>query len=163
MTVGGSCLTSDGSCLLLADMLSNGPMRGSMQQGWGPQGHMGGSGGALMGQGMGPARMLPGMRGLPGSRGLVSMQMMGSGEDLRNHRWFPQKRSRRLTSFSSCPSDMEMASPAYPQQHAPPNQTAPWPEQMLSMDHYGGQSRSGLASPPHGGRLRAGPEEGPQQ
>lgn len=81
VTVGGSCLTSDGSCLLLADMLSNGPMRGSMQQGWGPQGHMGGGGGALMGQGMGPARMLPGMRGLPGSRGLVSMQMMGSGED----------------------------------------------------------------------------------
>lgn len=80
-TVGGSCLTSDGSCLLPADMLSNGPMRGSMQQGWGPQGHMGGGGGALMGQGMGPARMLPGMRGLPGSRGLVSMQMLGSGED----------------------------------------------------------------------------------
>lgn len=44
-----------------------------------------------------------------------------------------------------------MASPAYPQQHAPPNQTAPWPEQMLSMDHYGGQSRSGLESPPRGG------------
>lgn len=62
-------------------------MRGSMQQGWGPQGHIGASGGALMGQGMGPGRMLPSMnaalatRGLPGSRGLVNMQMMGSGED----------------------------------------------------------------------------------
>lgn len=62
-------------------------MRGPMQQGWGPQGHMGASGGALMGQGMGPGRMLPSMnaalaaRGLQGSRGLVNMQMMGSGED----------------------------------------------------------------------------------
>lgn len=32
---------------------------------------------------------------------------------------------------------------AYPQPHGPPNQTAPWPDQMLSMDHYGNQSRSG--------------------
>lgn len=72
-----------------SDMLSNGPMRGSMQQGWGPQGHMGGSG-ALMGQGMGPGRMLPSMnaalatRGLPASRGMVNMQMMGGGEEARN-------------------------------------------------------------------------------
>lgn len=65
-------------------------MRGSMQQGWGPQGHIGGSGGPLMGQGIGPGRMMPGMnaalatRGLPGSRGMVNMQMMGGGEEGRN-------------------------------------------------------------------------------
>lgn len=74
---------------LLSDMLSNGPMRGSMQQAWGPQGHIGGSGGPLMGQGIGPGRLLPSMnaalatRALPGSRGMVNMQMMGSGEEVR--------------------------------------------------------------------------------
>ncbi|CAF97770.1 unnamed protein product, partial [Tetraodon nigroviridis] len=127
-----------------ADMLSNGPMRGSMQQGWGPQGHMGGSG-ALMGQGMGPGRMLPSMnaalatRGLPASRGMVNMQMMGG--------------------------EMEMANPAYPQQHGPPNQTAPWPDQMLTMEHYGSQSRPPYAIPPGDGMgcCAAGPESQPDE
>lgn len=70
-------------------MLGNGPMRGSMQQAWASQGHMGGSGGPLMGQGVGPGRMLPSMnaalatRGLHGSRGMVNMQMMASGEEVR--------------------------------------------------------------------------------
>ncbi|XP_059200078.1 nuclear receptor coactivator 2-like isoform X3 [Centropristis striata] len=99
-------------------MLSNGPMRGSMQQGWGPQGPM-------MGQGVGPGRMVPNInaamatRGPPGSRAMVNMQMMGN--------------------------EMEMANPTYPQQQAPPNQTVPWPNQMMAMDHYGNQSR-----PPYG-------------
>lgn len=63
-------------------------MRGSMQQSWAPQGHIGVGGGPLMGQGIGPGRMLPSMsaalagRGLPGSRAMVNMQMMGSGEQV---------------------------------------------------------------------------------
>lgn len=71
-------------------MLSNGSMRGSMQQGWGPQGPMGGNGGPMMGQGVGPGRMVPSMNAAlptrvpPGSRGLVNMQMMGSGENVTN-------------------------------------------------------------------------------
>ncbi|XP_018528217.1 nuclear receptor coactivator 2 isoform X1 [Lates calcarifer] len=107
-----------------AGMLSNGSMRGPMQQGWGPQGPIGGPTGPMMGQGMGPGRMVPSMntalptRGPPGSRAMVNMQMMGN--------------------------EMDMANPAYPQQQAPPNQTAPWPDRMM-MDHYGNQSR-----PPYG-------------
>lgn len=67
-------------------MLGNGSVRGSMQQGWSPHGPMGSSGGPMMGQGVGPGRMIPGMsaamppRGPPGSRGMVGMQMMGNGE-----------------------------------------------------------------------------------
>lgn len=67
-------------------------MRGSMQQGWGPQGPMGGTAGPMMGQGVGPGRMVPNMntvmatRGLPGSRAMVNMQMMGNGERGRNSR-----------------------------------------------------------------------------
>ncbi|XP_028987091.1 nuclear receptor coactivator 2-like isoform X2 [Betta splendens] len=87
-----------------------GPMRGSMQQSWAPQGPM-------MGQGVGPGRVVPSTvqptRGPPGSRAMVSMQMMGT--------------------------EMEMGNPAYPQQ-VPPNQTAPWPDRMM-MDHYGNHSR----------------------
>ncbi|XP_042353262.1 nuclear receptor coactivator 2-like isoform X3 [Plectropomus leopardus] len=106
-------------------MLSNGSMRGSMQQGWGPQGPIGGTAGPMMGQGVGPSRMVPNMnaalppRGPPGSRAMVNMQMMGN--------------------------EMEMANPTYPQQQAPPNQTAPWPNRMIAMDHYGNQNR-----PPYG-------------
>lgn len=65
-------------------------MRGSVQQGWGPQGPIGGNGGPMMGQGVGPGRMVPSMNAaLPtrvplGSRGLVNMQMMGSGEKVTN-------------------------------------------------------------------------------
>ncbi|XP_073346646.1 nuclear receptor coactivator 2-like isoform X2 [Pagrus major] len=108
-----------------AGMLNNGSMRGPMQQGWGPQVPMGGTAGPMMSQGVGPGRMVPNMntamqtRGLPGSRAMVNMQMMGN--------------------------EMEMATPPYPQQHVPPNQTAPWPDRMMAMDHYGNQSR-----PPYG-------------
>ncbi|XP_035526242.1 nuclear receptor coactivator 2-like isoform X2 [Morone saxatilis] len=122
-------------------MMSNGPMRGSMQQGWGPQGPIGGTAGPMMGQGVGPGRMVPNMntamptRGPPGSRPMVNMQMMGN--------------------------EMEMANPAYPQQQAPPNQTAPWPDRMITMDHYGNQSR-----PPYGdgmGCCGTGPEGQPDE
>ncbi|KAI4809399.1 hypothetical protein KUCAC02_018282, partial [Chaenocephalus aceratus] len=102
-------------------MLGNGAMRGSMQQGWGPQGPIGGTAaGAMMGHGVVQGRMVPNHgalpnRGPPGSRTMVNMQMMGN--------------------------EMEMAAPAYPHQQAPPNQTAPWPNRMIAMDHYGNQSR----------------------
>ncbi|XP_070774696.1 nuclear receptor coactivator 2-like [Enoplosus armatus] len=126
-------------------MLSNGSMRGSMQQGWGPQGPIGETAGPMMGQGVGPGRMLPNMnavlptRGPPGSRPMVNIQMMGN--------------------------EMQMANPAYPQQQAPPNQTAPWPDRMIAMDHYGNQSR-----PPYGvpqgdrmGCCGTGPEGQPDE
>ncbi|CAJ1072991.1 nuclear receptor coactivator 2-like isoform X1 [Xyrichtys novacula] len=126
-------------------MLSNGSMRGPMQQGWGPQGPLGGSAGGMMGQGVGPGRMVPNMnsamptRGPHGSRAMVNMQMMSN--------------------------EMEMANPTYPQQQAPPNQTAPWPDRMMSMDHYGNQSR-----PPYGvpqgdgmGCCSTGPEGQPDE
>ncbi|XP_074508359.1 nuclear receptor coactivator 2-like isoform X2 [Sebastes fasciatus] len=102
-------------------MLNNGSMRGSMQQSWGPQGPIGGTAGPMMGQGVGPSRMVPNInsvlptRGPPGSRAMINMQMMGN--------------------------EMEMASPAYPQHQAPPNQTAPWANRMIAVDHYGNQSR----------------------
>lgn len=60
-------------------------IRGSMQQGWGPQGPMVGSVGPMMGQGFG--RMLPNMNsalptrggGPPVSRSMANMQMMSNG------------------------------------------------------------------------------------
>lgn len=82
-------------------MLSNGSMRGPMQQGWGLQGPIGGNGGPMMGQGVGPGCMVPSMnaamvtRGPPGPRGLVNMQMMGNGENVKNARGL-QKTWRRL-------------------------------------------------------------------
>ncbi|XP_053186784.1 nuclear receptor coactivator 2-like [Scomber japonicus] len=120
--------------------------RGSMQQGWGPQGSMGANPAAVMGQGVGPGRMMPNMNaalpmrgnGPPGSRGMVNMQMMGN--------------------------EMEMTNPTYPQQHVAPNQTAPWPDRMM-MDHYGNQNR-----PPYGvpqeermGCCNTGPEGPPDE
>ncbi|XP_067462780.1 nuclear receptor coactivator 2-like isoform X2 [Thunnus thynnus] len=129
-----------------AGMLSSGPVRGSMQQGWGPQGPIGGAPGPVMGQGVGPGRMIPNMNaslpmrgnGPPGSRAMVNIQMMGN--------------------------EMEMTNPTYPQQHAPPNQTAPWPDRMM-MDHYGNQNR-----PPYGvpqedrmGCCNTGPEGPPDE
>ncbi|XP_077955809.1 nuclear receptor coactivator 2-like isoform X2 [Gasterosteus aculeatus] len=118
-----------------AGMLS---MRGSMQQGWGPQGPVGGSGGPMMGQGVGPSRMAPNMhsRGPPGSRGVIGMQMMSSV------------------------SEMEMSNPAYAQQQAPPNQTAPWPNRMMAGDHYGNHSRPGYGAPQEDGMRCCG--QGPE-
>lgn len=55
-----------------------------MQQGWGPQGPTGATAGSMLGQGVGPGRMVPNtvqpMRGPPASRAMVNMQMMGNGE-----------------------------------------------------------------------------------
>lgn len=58
-----------------------------MQQGWGHQGPMGGPTGPMMGQGIGPGRMVANMnpalpaRGPAVSRAMVNMQMMGNGEE----------------------------------------------------------------------------------
>ncbi|KAK2822840.1 hypothetical protein Q5P01_022905 [Channa striata] len=99
-------------------MLSNGSMRGSVQQGWGPQGPTGGGAAPVMAQGVGAGRMMPNSvqpaRVPPVSRAVVNKQMMGN--------------------------EMDVANPAYLQQQAPPNRTAPWPEQMM-IDHYSNQSR----------------------
>lgn len=53
-----------------------------------------------------------------------------------------------LNAAFSSSTEMEMASAAYPQPHGPPNQTAPWPDQMLTVDHYGNQSRWGKLNCP---------------
>uniref|UniRef100_A0A8C7JU60 Nuclear receptor coactivator n=1 Tax=Oncorhynchus kisutch TaxID=8019 RepID=A0A8C7JU60_ONCKI len=94
--------------------------------GWGPQGPMG----QALQQRMGPdGRMVPNISAgvpmrpsnqQPGPRPMVPMQMMGNVQ-----------------------SDMEMAGPPYPGQQALPNQTAPWPDRMMSVDHrpYGNQNR----------------------
>ncbi|KAM3604316.1 uncharacterized protein V6R79_009365 [Siganus canaliculatus] len=125
------------------DMLNNGSVRGPMQQGWGPQGPLGGAGGPMMGQTVGPGRMVPNLntalppRGPTGSRAIVNMQMMGN--------------------------EMEMTNPAYPQQHAPPNQTAPWPDRMVTMDHYGNQSRPPYGVPQGDGMGCCGPGTEGQQ
>ncbi|XP_068604664.1 nuclear receptor coactivator 2-like [Brachionichthys hirsutus] len=121
------------------DMLSNGPVRGAMQQGWGPQGPIGG----MMGQGIGC--MVPNMnaalqtRGPPGSRTMVNMQMMGN--------------------------EMEMGNAAYHQQQVPANHNAPWPDRMIAVDHYGNQSRPPYGVP-HGdgmGCCGTGPEGQPDE
>lgn len=111
---------------------------------------MGGTGGPMMGQGVGPGRMIPGMsaamppRGPPGSRGMVGMQMMGNGEK-SPRLMLNRSQTGHFDIFSAFLLlfflEMGMANPAYPQQHAPPNQTAPWPDQMMAMDHCGNQSR----------------------
>uniref|UniRef100_A0A8C5I3V3 Nuclear receptor coactivator n=1 Tax=Gouania willdenowi TaxID=441366 RepID=A0A8C5I3V3_GOUWI len=106
--------------------MANTVMRGSMQQGWGSQGPMGGPQGPLMGQGMGPGRMIPNINAaLP----------MRSGD---------ASASRAMVNLQMMSNEMEMATPPYPHPQAPPNQTAPWLGRMM-MDHYGNQSR-----PPYG-------------
>ncbi|XP_030607204.1 nuclear receptor coactivator 2-like isoform X2 [Archocentrus centrarchus] len=126
--------------------MANTGMRGSMQQGWSPQRPIGGSAGPVMGQGVGAGRMVPNMNpALPtrgsvpsGSRPMINMQMMGN--------------------------EMEMAAPPYPQQQAPPNQTAPWPDRMM-MDHYGNQSRVPYSVPQEDamGCCGTGPEGQPDE
>ncbi|KAM4604782.1 LOW QUALITY PROTEIN: nuclear receptor coactivator 2-like [Polymixia lowei] len=132
-----------------AGMLSGNSVRGPMQPGWGPQGPVGGPVGPMMGQalqqqqGGGPGRMVPNMNaglpmrgsGQPGSRTMVNIQMMGN--------------------------EMDMANPAYPQQQAPPNQTAPWPDRMMTMDHYGNQNRPPYGVPPEDGVCCSVGPEGP--
>uniref|UniRef100_A0AAX7VJM7 Nuclear receptor coactivator 2 n=1 Tax=Astatotilapia calliptera TaxID=8154 RepID=A0AAX7VJM7_ASTCA len=48
------------------------------------------------------------------------------------------------------PPKLDMATPPYPQQQAPPNQTAPWPDRMM-MDHYGNPSRPPYSVPQEDG------------
>ncbi|XP_056248264.1 nuclear receptor coactivator 2-like isoform X3 [Seriola aureovittata] len=140
--MGSHAAMANQAAMANAGMMSNGSMRGSMQQGWGPQGPMGGTAGPMMGQGIGPGRMVPNMnsglptRGPPGSRAMVNMQMMGN----------------------------EVANPTYTQQHAPPNQTAPWPDRMM-MDHYGNQSRPPYGIPQEDGMgcCSTGPEGQPDE
>uniref|UniRef100_A0A3Q3IPC9 DUF1518 domain-containing protein n=1 Tax=Monopterus albus TaxID=43700 RepID=A0A3Q3IPC9_MONAL len=80
--------------------------------------------GPMMGQGVGPGRMVPSAalptRGPPGSRAMVNIVFF-------------------------LPSEMEMANPSYSQQQVPPNQTAPWPDRMM-MEHYTNQSRCDIYS-----------------
>ncbi|XP_076005109.1 nuclear receptor coactivator 2-like [Genypterus blacodes] len=124
--MGGHGMTNQ-AAMANTGMLSGGSVRGSIPQGWGPQGPIRGSPGSMMGQGLGPGRMVPNMStalpmrggGQPGSRAMVNMQMMAN--------------------------EMEMANSPYPQQQGPPNQTAPWPNRMMTMDHYSNQNR-----PPYG-------------
>ncbi|KAM9718996.1 LOW QUALITY PROTEIN: nuclear receptor coactivator 2-like [Menidia menidia] len=118
-----------------ARMASSG-VRASMQQMWGPQGPMMGQGVGRMVPNMNPA--LPTRGGPPpaGSRAMVNMQMMGT--------------------------DMDMATPPYHQQQAPPNQTAPWPDRMM-VDHYGNQSRAPYGVPQEDGGGGAGPEPPPDE
>ncbi|XP_041697911.1 nuclear receptor coactivator 2 isoform X3 [Coregonus clupeaformis] len=115
-----------------ANMGNAGMPRAGMQQGWGPQGPIG----QALQQRMGPdGRMVPNVSAgvpmrpsnqQPGPRQMVAMQMMGNVQ-----------------------SEMEMAGPPYPGQQAPPNQTAPWPDRMMSVDHglYGNQNRQAYVNP----------------
>ncbi|XP_061549515.1 nuclear receptor coactivator 2-like isoform X2 [Phycodurus eques] len=102
-------------------MLASATGPGPLQPGWGSQGPAGGLLAPSMGQGFRAARVIPNIhgaaptRGAPPSRPLVNMHMMAV--------------------------EMELPNSAYPQQHPPPNQTAPWPDRMM-MDHYGTQNRS---------------------
>ncbi|CAL8276989.1 unnamed protein product [Lota lota] len=51
------------------------------------------------------------------------------------------KRASREIDVVFVQSEMEMTSPVYSQQQAPPNQTAPWPDRTMTMHHYGNQNR----------------------
>ncbi|XP_071218129.1 nuclear receptor coactivator 2-like isoform X5 [Salvelinus alpinus] len=112
-----------------ANMGNAGMPRAGMQQGWGPQGPMG----QALQQRMGPdGRMVPNVSAgvpmrpsnqQPGPRQMVSMQMTGN--------------------------EMEMAGPPYPGQQPPPNQTAPWPDRMMSVDRglYDNHNRQVYGNP----------------
>ncbi|XP_054623992.1 nuclear receptor coactivator 2-like [Dunckerocampus dactyliophorus] len=114
-------------------MLGGGPVRGSLQHDWSPQGPGGAIPAPVMVQGVRPGRMVSNMNSavpskgssVPPSRSMVNMQMMGS--------------------------EMEMANSTYPQQRTQSNQTAPWPDRMMMMYHYGNQSRSSYNVPQEDG------------
>uniref|UniRef100_A0A6Q2Z438 Nuclear receptor coactivator n=1 Tax=Esox lucius TaxID=8010 RepID=A0A6Q2Z438_ESOLU len=132
-----------------ANLGNAGMPRASMQQAWGPQGPMG----PALQQRMGPdGRMVPNVSAgvpmrpsnqQPGPRQMVPIQGMGNAE-------------------------MEMAAPPYPGQQAPPNQTAPWPDRMIPVDHgpYGNQNRPVYCNPqeeamcPPSGPGGEGPSDG---
>ncbi|KAJ8011856.1 hypothetical protein DPEC_G00062620 [Dallia pectoralis] len=123
------------------NMGNTGMPRASMQQAWGPQGPMGPS----LQQRMGPdGRMVPN----------VSVG-------------FPM-RPKQMAPIQSMGNEMEMAAPPYPGQQPPPNQTAPWPERMMPVDHgpYGNQNRQVYCNPqeeamcPTSGPGGEGPSDG---
>uniref|UniRef100_A0A6Q2XDQ5 Nuclear receptor coactivator n=1 Tax=Esox lucius TaxID=8010 RepID=A0A6Q2XDQ5_ESOLU len=102
-----------------ANLGNAGMPRASMQQAWGPQGPMG----PALQQRMGPdGRMVPNVSAgvpmrpsnqQPGPRQMVPIQVI----------------------LNPVQAEMEMAAPPYPGQQAPPNQTAPWPDRMIPVDH----------------------------
>uniref|UniRef100_A0A3P8ZTJ7 Nuclear receptor coactivator n=1 Tax=Esox lucius TaxID=8010 RepID=A0A3P8ZTJ7_ESOLU len=126
--------------------------RASMQQAWGPQGPMG----PALQQRMGPdGRMVPNVSAgvpmrpsnqQPGPRQMVPIQVI----------------------LNPVQAEMEMAAPPYPGQQAPPNQTAPWPDRMIPVDHgpYGNQNRPVYCNPqeeamcPPSGPGGEGPSDG---
>nr|XP_057925446.1 nuclear receptor coactivator 2-like isoform X2 [Doryrhamphus excisus] len=113
-------------------MLGGGPIRGSLQREWSPQGPAGTTPAAVMVQGVRPGRMVSNINsaipsrggGVPPSKSMVNMQNMGG--------------------------EIEMVNSTYPQQHTPSNHTAPWPDRMM-MYHYGNQSRSSYGFPQEDG------------
>ncbi|XP_077413219.1 nuclear receptor coactivator 2-like isoform X2 [Vanacampus margaritifer] len=115
-----------------AAMLSSGPTAGYLQPGWGPQGPAGALLAPSLAHGVRAARMLSNINGAVPARG-------------------PPPPSRSVVGMQIMAGEMELPNPAYPQQYAPPNQTAPWPDWMM-MDHFGTQSRS-----PYGVHPEVGP------
>uniref|UniRef100_A0A8C7WCZ9 Nuclear receptor coactivator n=1 Tax=Oncorhynchus mykiss TaxID=8022 RepID=A0A8C7WCZ9_ONCMY len=96
--------------------------------------------------GMGPGRELttPLLLSVPGYIPNGTLLPMGPGQVVRS---LPMKAIFELTlnlfKMSVEQSEMEMAGPPYPGQQAPPNQTAPWPDRMISVDRglYDNQNR----------------------
>ncbi|XP_077368654.1 nuclear receptor coactivator 2-like isoform X3 [Festucalex cinctus] len=129
-----------------AAMLSSGPTAGPLQPGWGPQGPTGALPAPSLAHGVRTARMLSNINGAVAARGPT-----------------PPSSSRSLVGMQMMAAEMELPNPAYPQQHAPPNQTAPWPDRMMTMmmmsDHYGSQNRSPYGVPPEDGPAPEGPAD----
>ncbi|XP_057713810.1 nuclear receptor coactivator 2-like isoform X2 [Corythoichthys intestinalis] len=113
-------------------ILSGGPT----QHGWGPTGV------PCASQGPRAAQMVPDVngavpaRGAPPTRSVVGMHMMAAGGKI----CLLADSYTHLPSSSFVQSEMELTNSGY-QQHAPPNQTAPWPDRMM-LEHYMSQNRS---------------------
>ncbi|XP_066577069.1 nuclear receptor coactivator 2 isoform X2 [Amia ocellicauda] len=137
-------MMSNQANLVNPGMLSGNPPRGSMQPGdWGSQGPAVSSASSavagtinrpLQQGGAGPGSMVrsstPGVpmrpNSQPGPRQMLSSQIMAQ-PDL----------------------DMVMPGTQFSQQQAPPNQTAPWPDSMLPIEHgpFSGQNRQAYSAP----------------
>ncbi|XP_010882020.2 nuclear receptor coactivator 2 isoform X2 [Esox lucius] len=131
-----------------ANLGNAGMPRASMQQAWGPQGPMG----PALQQRMGPdGRMVPNVS--------AGVPMRPSNQ---------QPGPRQMVPIQGMGNEMEMAAPPYPGQQAPPNQTAPWPDRMIPVDHgpYGNQNRPVYCNPqeeamcPPSGPGGEGPSDG---
>ncbi|KAL0966011.1 hypothetical protein UPYG_G00289530 [Umbra pygmaea] len=104
--------------------------RAGMQQGWSPQGPMG----PALQQRMGPdGRLVSGV---------------SAGVPMRPSNQQPRQLAP-MQGMGNVQSEMDMAAPPYPGQQAPPNQTVPWPDRMMAVDHgpYGSQNRQVYSSP----------------